>query len=160
MTKNILIMKNILVTKIGFNMFDQLIPRQRKMTTRLGGFLVLVSETMFLFSILNFLMISRLQYYNSGDSSIRAIFPHYLLFLGAMGLVGISAMWVIYVYILPSKQRFSEEQAIKDNRSPTYDRILQVQGELAEMRKMMEDLSEKVEKLSEEKSDDLKRKVR
>lgn len=130
-------------------MFDQLIPRQRKMTTRLGGFLVLMGETMFLFSILNFLMISRLQYYNSGDSYIRVIFPHYLLFLGAMGLVGIAAMWTIYVYVLPSKQRFAEEQAIKDNRSPTYDRILEVQCELAEMRKAIEELSQKVEKLTE-----------
>ena len=134
------------------DMFDQLIPRQRKMTTRLGGFLVLMSETMFLFSILNFLMISRLQYYSSGDSYIRAVFPHYLLFLGAMGLVGITAMWIIYVYILPSKQRFAEEQAVKDNRSPTYDKILQVQAELAEMRKMMEELSVKIEKLAEQKT--------
>ncbi|MCC4771039.1 hypothetical protein FXV91_12935 [Methanosarcina sp. DH2] len=133
-------------------MFDQLIPRQRKMTTRLGGFLVLMSETMFLFSILNFLMISRLQYYSSGDSYIRAVFPHYLLFLGAMGLVGITAMWIIYVYILPSKQRFAEEQAVKDNRSPTYDKILQVQAEIAEMRKMMEELSVKIEKLAEQKT--------
>jgi len=133
-------------------MFDQLIPRQRKMTTRLGGFLVLMSETMFLFSILNFLMISRLQYYSSGDSYIRAVFPHYLFFLGAMGLVGITAMWIIYVYILPSKQRFAEEQAVKDNRSPTYDKILQVQAELAEMRKMMEELSVKIEKLAEQKT--------
>jgi hypothetical protein len=134
------------------DMFDQLIPRQRKMTTRLGGFLVLMSETMFLFSILNFLMISRLQYYSSGDSYIRAVFPHYLLFLGAMGLVGITAMWIIYVYILPSKQRFAEEQAVKDNRSPTYDKILQVQAEIAEMRKMMEELSVKIEKLAEQKT--------
>jgi hypothetical protein len=36
-----------------------------------------------------------------------------------------------------------QEQAVKDNRSPMYDRILEVQDELAEMRKMMEELSEK-----------------
>lgn len=140
------------IKKQVLDMFDQLIPRQRKMTTRLGGFLVLMGETMFLFSILNFLMISRLQYYSSGDSYIRAVFPHYLLFLGAMGLVGITAMWIIYVYILPSKQRFAEEQAVKDNRSPTYDKILQVQAELTEMRKMMEELSVKIEKLAEQKT--------
>ncbi len=61
-------------------------------------------------------------------------------------------MWLVYVYVLPSKQRFSQEQAVKDNRSPTYDRIIEVQGELAEMRKMMEKLSEKVEKLSEKET--------
>ncbi len=131
-------------------MFSRIIPRQRKMSTRVGGFLILMSETMFLFSILNFLMISRLQYYSSGDSYIRALFPHYLFFLGAMGFVGLTAMFFIYTYILPSKQRFSQEQAVKDNRSPTYNKLLEVQGELSEMRMMMADLSEKVEKLSKE----------
>jgi len=119
------------------------------MSTRVGGLLTLLGEAMFLFSILNFLMISRLQYYSEGDSYLRTVFPHYLLFLAGLSTIGFVAMWIIYVYVLPSKQRFSEEQAIKDNRSPTYDRILEVQGELAEMRKMIEDLSEKVEKLSE-----------
>lgn len=122
------------------------------MSTRLGGFLILISETMFLFSILNFLMISRLQYYSSGDSYIRALFPHYIFFLGAMGIVGMTAMFIIYVYILPSKQRFSQEQAIKDNRSPTYDRLIEVQGELAEMRKMMEELTERIDGLVEDES--------
>ncbi|WP_255335755.1 hypothetical protein [Methanosarcina sp. KYL-1] len=130
-------------------MFDKIIPRQRKMSTRIGGFLILISETMFLFSILNFLMISRLQYYSSGDSYIRTVFPHYLFFLGAMGCVGLTAMFIIYTYILPSKQRFSQEQAVKDNRSPMYDRIIEVKGELAEMRKMMEELSERLDKLAE-----------
>ena len=133
-------------------MFNKIIPKQRKMSTRLGGFLILISETMFLFSILNFLMISRLQYYSSGDSYIRALFPHYIFFLGAMGIVGMTAMFIIYVYILPSKQRFSQEQAIKDNRSPTYDRLIEVQGELAEMRKMMEELTERIDGLVEDES--------
>ncbi|AKB26149.1 hypothetical protein MSMTP_2680 [Methanosarcina sp. MTP4] len=132
-------------------MFSRIIPKQRKMSTRVGGFLILISETMFLFSILNFLMISRLQYYSSGDSYIRAVFPHYLFFLGAMGFVGLTAMFFIYTYILPSKQRFSQEQAVKDSRSPTYNKLLEVQEELSEMRMMMADLSEKVEKLSKEK---------
>ncbi len=133
-------------------MFPSIIPKQRKMSTRLGGFLILISETMFLFSILNFLMISRLQYYSSGDSYIRAIFPHYLFFLGAMGFVGMTAMFLIYVYILPSKQRFSQEQAVKDSRSPTYNKLLEVQGELSEMRKLVEELTERIDGLVEEES--------
>ena len=133
-------------------MFEKIIPKQRKMSTRVGGLLTLVGEAMFLFSILNFLMISRLQYYSEGDSYIRTVFPHYFLFLTGLSIIGFVAMWLVYVYVLPSKQRFSQEQAVKDNRSPTYDRIIEVQGELAEVRKMMEKLSEKVEKLSEKES--------
>jgi hypothetical protein len=133
------------VTKV----FEKLIPKQRKMSTRVGGLLTLVGEAMFLFSILNFLMISRLQYYSQGDSYIRTVFPHYLLFLTGLSIIGFVAMWLVYVYVLPSKQRFSQEQAVKDNRSPTYDKIIEVQGELIEMRKMIKELSEKVEKLTE-----------
>lgn len=132
--------------------FEKLIPKQRKMSTRVGGLLTLVGEAMFLFSILNFLMISRLQYYNEGDSYIRTVFPNYFLFFMGLSIIGFVSMWFVYVYVLPSKQRFSQEQAVKDNRSPMYDRILEVQDELAEMRKMVKELSEKVEKLSEKES--------
>jgi len=131
---------------------EKLIPKQREMSTRVGGMLTLVGEAMFLFSILNFLMISRLQYYSEGDSYIRTVFPHYLIFLTGLGTIGFVAMWMVYVYVLPSKQRFSQEQAVKDNRSPTYDRILEVQYELAEMREMIKELSEKVEKFWEKES--------
>jgi hypothetical protein len=79
------------VTKV----FEKLIPKQRKMSTRVGGFLTLVGEAMFLFSILNFLMISRLQYYSEGDSYIRTVFPHYLLFLSGLGAIGFVAMWLV-----------------------------------------------------------------
>ncbi len=134
-------------------LFSRIIPKQRKMSTRVGGFLILISETMFLFSILNFLMISRLQYYSSGDSYIRTLFPHYIIFLGAMGFVGLTAMFFIYTYILPSKQRFSQEQAVKDSRSPTYNKLLEVQGELADMRKLVEELTERIDGLVEEESE-------
>ena len=133
-------------------MFNKIIPKQRRMSTRVGGFLILISETMFLFSILNFLMISRLQYYSSGDSYIRTLFPHYIFFLGAMGFVGLTAMFFIYTYILPSKQRFSQEQAVKDARSPTYNKLLEVQGELADMRKLVEELTERIDGRVEEES--------
>lgn len=134
----------------GPYMFEKIIPKQRKMSTQVGGFLILVSETMFLFSILNFLMISRLQYYSSSDSYIRVLFPHYMIFLGAMGFVGLTAMFLIYTYILPSKQRFSQEQAVKDSRSPTYNKLTEVQAELAETRNLLVKLSEKVEELSKD----------
>ncbi|WP_261789008.1 hypothetical protein [Methanosarcina siciliae] len=45
-------------------------------------------------------------------------------------------------------------QAVKDNRSPMYDRIFEVQDELVEMRKMIKELSEKVEKFWEKSQDE------
>lgn len=132
---------------------DKLIPQQKNMSTRVGGLLIIVGETMFLFSLLNFVMITRLQYYSSGDSFIRTIFPDYLFFLAGMFAVAAAGMWVTYVYVFPSKQRFSQEQAIKDNRSPMYDRILEVQEDVVQMREIIENLSDRVDEMAKGKSD-------
>ena len=133
--------------------FDKLIPQQKNMSTRVGGLLIIVGETMFLFSLLNFVMITRLQYYSSGDSFIRTIFPDYLFFLAGMFAVAAAGMWVTYVYVFPSKQRFSQEQAVKDNRSPMYDRILEVQEDVVRMREIIEKLSDRVDEMAKGKSD-------
>jgi len=60
------------------------VPQQKRMSTTMGGLLILVSETMFLFSMLNFLLVTRIQYYNPGDPYMRQLFPHYLVFLAAL----------------------------------------------------------------------------
>ena len=127
---------------------EKLIPKQKNMSTRVGGLLIIIGETMFLFSLLNFVMITRLQYYSSGDSFIRTIFPDYLLFLAGMFAVAAAGMWLTYVYVFPSKQRFAQEQAIKDNRSPMYDRILEIQEDVVRMREMIENLSDRVDEVN------------
>ncbi|WP_440951621.1 hypothetical protein [Methanococcoides sp. FTZ1] len=131
-------------------MLERLIPKQRATSTRLGGILILVGETMFLFSILNFIMITRLQYYSSGDSFARTIFPEYSIFLLGMFAVAFIGMWLTYVYIFPSKQKFSQEQAVKDNRSPMYNRLVEMHEEMREMQSIMKELQEKVDALSRE----------
>lgn len=132
---------------------EKLIPQQKNMSTKVGGLLIIVGETMFLFSLLNFVMITRLQYYSSGDSFIRTIFPDYLFFLAGMFAVAAVGMWLTYVYVFPSKQRFSQEQAIKDNRSPMYDRIIEVQEDVVRMREMIEKLSDRIDEMAKGKSD-------
>nr|WP_321497791.1 hypothetical protein [uncultured Methanolobus sp.] len=131
------------------SVFEKIIPKQRKMSTRIGGLLIIVGETMFLFSLLNFLMITRLQYYNSGDSFMRTLFPHYLLFLAALFIVAFLGMWLTYVYVFPSKQRFSQEQAIKDDRSPMYNKILELENDIDELKQVVVEMSEKIDRLNE-----------
>ena len=131
------------------SVFEKIIPKQRKMSTRIGGLLIIVGETMFLFSLLNFLMITRLQYYNSGDSFMRTLFPHYLLFLAALFIVAFLGMWLTYVYVFPSKQRFSQEQAIKDDRSPMYNKILELENDIDELKQVVFEMSEKIDRLNE-----------
>ncbi|MCG7849364.1 MAG: hypothetical protein MIO93_09335 [ANME-2 cluster archaeon] len=55
------------------------IPQQKRMSTTVGGMLILVSETMFLFSMLNFVLVTRIQYYNPGDAYMRQLFPNNLV---------------------------------------------------------------------------------
>jgi len=92
-------------------------------------------------------MITRLQYYSSGDSFIRTVFPDYLLFLAGMFAVAAAGMWLTYVYVFPSKQRFAQEQAVKDNRSPMYGRILEIQEDVVQMREMIGKLSDRVDEI-------------
>ena len=63
------------------------------MNTKIGGILSLVSETLFIYSLLNFVMISRIQYYSVSDSIIRSVFPSYILFFLFMCISGIIG-WV------------------------------------------------------------------
>ncbi|WP_242492561.1 hypothetical protein [Methanolobus psychrotolerans] len=130
---------------------DRIVPKQRKMSTKVGGLLIIVGETMFLFSLLNFLMITRLQYYSSGDSFMRQLFPHYLFFLAALFIAAFIGMWLTYVYVFPSKQRFAQEQAIKDDRSPLFNKVLEIESELSELKNAVNEISKKIDSMAEKK---------
>lgn len=136
------------------SIIDRIVPKQRKMSTKVGGLLIIVGETMFLFSLLNFLMITRLQYYSSGDSFMRTLFPHYLFFLAALFIAAFIGMWLTYVYVFPSKQRFAQEQAIKDSRSPLFNKVLDVESDIAELKQVVLELSEKIERIDKNNDND------
>lgn len=123
------------------------IPKQKRMSTTLGGMLILVSETMFLFSMLNFLLVTRIQYYNPGDAYMRQLFPNYLLFLGALAAAALVAMMAVYMFILPSKVVFSQQQAVKDDRSPTHNLLLEVHRELQELRGEVDSIRQVIDKV-------------
>lgn len=107
--------------------------KQLKTSTKIGGLLILISEVMFIFQVLNFIMITRLNYYSSDDEFIREIFPSYYIFMSAMVFAGITGMLIAYMIIIPSKQKFNQEQAVKDDRSPTYRKILELEDKIDEL---------------------------
>jgi len=117
------------------------------MSTTLGGMLILVGETMFLFSMLNFVLVTRIQYYNPGDAYMRQLFPNYLLFLGVLAAAAMLAMILVYIFILPSKMMFSQQQAVKDERSPTHNLLMEVQMELQELRSEVDNLRQAIDKV-------------
>jgi hypothetical protein len=125
----------------------RLIPKQKRMSTTLGGMLILLSETMFMFSLLNFLLITRIQYYNPGDAYMRQLFPHYLIFLGMLIAAALLGMIFVYVFILPSKMVFSQQQAVKDDRSPTHNLLIEVNNEIKGLKKDIEALKQSLDKI-------------
>lgn len=111
-----------------------LIPKQKKMSAHLGGFLILLAKTMAFISMFNFVMITRIQYYNADDDIIRTIFPHYIWFLFAVTIVTLFAMIAIYVFVMPSEFMFSNRQSIKDERNPIYNLLKEMSSEVKEIK--------------------------
>ena len=119
-----------------------LTPPQAKMSTHLGGFLVLLAKTMAFVSIFNFMMITRIQYYNADDDAIRSIFPHYIYFLFTTTIVVLIAMCLIYVFVIPSEIKFSNRQSVKDNRNPLFDLLKETNADIQDLKKEIIEMKE------------------
>lgn len=124
---------------------NSLMPQQRKMSSKLGGFLMLLAKTMAFVSMFNFAMITRLQYYNSDDDIVRVLFPTYGWFLFAVSVGVLFAMGVIYVFIMPSEFMFSNRQSIKDERNPIYNLLEEVSTDLKDLQIEVSELKKKIE---------------
>lgn len=118
------------------------IPNQIRMSTRIGGFLMLLAKTMSFVSIFNFILITRIQYYNADDDFVRTVFPNYTFFLSLVIIVTLIAMTVIYVFIIPSEIKFGNQQSVKDGRNPVYNLLEEVKMDVLELKKEISELKE------------------
>lgn len=116
-------------------MLEKLIPPQIHIPY-IGGFLTLINQVMFFFSVFNFLMLSRITYYNSGDSFISMIFPSYLWFFAAYCVIGLILCVFVWVVILPSQNAFAQRQAVM-HHNPTYEKICLIEKKLEEIDKKL-----------------------
>ena len=123
--------------------FNRFIPRQMRMSTGLGGVLMLLAKTMSFVSMFNFAMITRLQYYNADDDIIRILFPSYAWFLFVISIAVLIAMALIYVIVIPSEIKFNNYQAIKDERNPLFNLLKEVSADLKEVKKEVAELKGK-----------------
>ena len=123
--------------------FNRFIPRQVRMSTGLGGVLMLLAKTMSFVSMFNFAMITRIQYYNADDDIIRTIFPNYAWFLFVISIAVLIAMALIYVIVIPSEIKFNNYQAIKDERNPLFNLLKEVSADLKEVKKEVAELKGK-----------------
>lgn len=56
-------------------------------------------------------------------------------------------MILVYIFILPSKMVFSQQQAVKDERSPTHNLLMEVHMELQELKGEVDSLRQAIDKV-------------
>lgn len=106
----------------------------------MGAAWELAGRVSFLISLINYIFMSRLYYYNTGDNYLRDIFGSYIVFMLVV-LIGILlAFTFVWAFIVPSHNKFCQEQAYTDGRSPLYDAVIEMKTQLDEMQAKLEKL--------------------
>lgn len=95
-----------------------------------GAMWELAGRVSFLVSLINYVFMSRLYYYNTGDSYLRDVFGSYILFAIAILIVVAIAAGFMWAFIIPSHNKFCQEQAYVDGRSPLYDMVVEMKEQL------------------------------
>lgn len=113
-----------------------MIPKQKEMSSWLGGLDYLLRRTAFWFSILNLILISHVFFVTS--PAIQDFFGSYWLFLVILGFGLLALMAFEYMIMVPSAMRFQQEQTYKSYRSPLWPRLDRIERELREIKKMLE----------------------
>ena len=99
----------------------------------IGAFLNLLGNVLFLFSIANFIMTTWIFYNLSEEhSKIHIIFPHFIYFFISYCIVGFLLCLLCWIFIIPSQNKFAQEQAVIEGRSPTYEKICEIERILNE----------------------------
>lgn len=101
----------------------------------IGAVYDLVGKAFFFVTIANFLLNTRLYYYNAGDTLIRDSFGSYRVFLITLASFGLVALTFVWVFILPSYNSYTQRQSVVDGRSPTYELLCEVNERLKRLEK-------------------------
>jgi len=99
----------------------------------IGAIYELAGRVMFIFSAFNFLMVSVVTY--TASERVRSIFPSFWLFLLMYGIVGVLTAVFSYVVIIPSQNKFAQEQAYLEGRSPLYEKVCDIEKLIMEIKK-------------------------
>lgn len=115
--------------------WKKFIPKQKEISSWLGGMSYLLRSTAFYFSIVNLILITHVFYVTSPD--VQGFFTSYWIFLGCLGIGLLSLMTFEYIVVVPSMMRFSQEQIYKSNRSPLWSRLDKIEKELEEIKRCL-----------------------
>lgn len=105
---------------------DEFLPKQ--WLRYLGATKTFAGRARFYFSYPQFLMISVVFYYDS--QLIQSYFPNIYGWVAALVLLGLASMVFEYVVVYPAEVIFNRGQNERSGRSPTYDKLLDLEEKL------------------------------
>jgi hypothetical protein len=110
----------------------------------------LAGRVSFIFNCLNYLLMTRVYYFNTGDSLIRDTFKSYGLFLFTAFLLFAVLSVVLYVIVVPSHNKFVQDQSYIDGRSILYDSVCSVNDNVIELQKKIVELQSQIEDIKKQ----------
>lgn len=116
-----------------------------------GALWDLAGRVAFVFNCLNYLLMTRVYYFNTGDSLIRDTFQSYSMFLFiAFALFAVLSI-ILYKFVVPAHNQFTQEQSYLDGRSPLFDKVVELmeqntslQTQLTDIQKQLKDIENKL----------------
>lgn len=110
----------------------------------IGAMYDLLSRTFFLVTGMTFLMQTRNTFYNSNDSLLRDTFGTYAtLMLVLMFMCGV-VMLLAHIFLVPSHNKYCQDQAVKDGRSVMYDKTCEMYNKMLEIDERMKAIERKL----------------
>ncbi len=105
------------------------IPKQIELPY-IGALYDLSGRVFYFISVANFILMTRVYYYNQSDSLLRDIFGSYFVFMSVCGIFGMVMAAAAYACIVPSHNKYLQEQAVLDGRSPTYEKLCELEKKI------------------------------
>lgn len=99
----------------------------------LGALFDLTGKVFFAINAASFVMLTRTTYYSQNDSLLRDTFGSYALFMLAGIISGIGLLYIAYVFLIPSLNSYTQQQAVIEGRSPTYEKICEINERLKKL---------------------------
>ena len=118
--------------------FNKFIPKQIQLPY-IGALYDLSGRVFHFISIVNFMLVTRVYYYNPGDTLLQDIFGSYILFMIVCGIFGMVLAGLVYAVVVPSHNKYSQEQSVINGRSPTYEKICELEKKIDQLQKKLED---------------------
>ena len=107
----------------------KLIPRQIHIPY-IGAIYELLGRVFFFISLVSFVLNTRVQYYNVGDTWLRDTFGVYWFFMLVLICLAVVITIFIWIFLLPSQYKHIQDQATKPGINPIYDKLCEIENRI------------------------------